>query len=148
MSKVFKWILYILLGLVILVVVAGVVFAGFGVLRGYRYEMMGPGIRLMEPNIRMMGAYNYHNLVGSIFGVLLCLGVILLVVVGIVALVYALTQRNRPIQNTPITQVTAPPVEVVSPTAEEVVPIRTCANCGKLAQHDWNTCPYCGNTLT
>ena len=147
MSKVFKWILYILLGLVILGLVTGVVLAGFGALRGFGYGMVRPGLQMMEPNIRMMGAYQYHNPTGVIFGGLLCLGVILLVVVGIVGLVYALTHRNRPVQNPPATQVTAPPAEVVAPTVEVVTPTHICANCGKPAQEEWNTCPYCGNPL-
>lgn len=148
MSKAFKWILYILLGLVILVLVVGVVYASYGAIRSTGYPMMRPGIRMMEPNFRFVEPFYFHTPVRSIFGALLCLGVILLVIVGIVALVYALTQRNRPIQNTPTTQATVPPAEIVSPTAEEVVAIRTCANCGKPAQQEWNTCPYCGNPLT
>jgi hypothetical protein len=147
MSKVFKWILYILIGLVIIVVISGAVFAGFGALRGFGNGMVRPGLRMMEPNIRMMGAYQYHNPTWVIFGGLLCLGVILLVIVGIVGLVYALTHRNQPVHNLPATQVTAPPAEVVAPTAEEVMPIRTCVNCGKPAQEEWNTCPYCGSPL-
>ncbi len=46
MNKVLKWILYILLGLVVLGVIAGIVFAIFG---GYGYTMMRPGFRMMEP---------------------------------------------------------------------------------------------------
>jgi len=50
MSKVLKWILYILVGLVALSVIAGVVFMVFG---GFRYGMMGPGIRAFGPGIRI-----------------------------------------------------------------------------------------------
>lgn len=125
MNKVLKWSLYILLGLVILAVVAGIVFAVFG---GYGYAMMRPGFRMMEP-MRF-----YSNPMRSIFGGLLGLGVLVLVIVGIVALVNALVRGNRPMQTTPPAQMTAP--------------TRTCSNCGKPAQEDWKTCPYCGNTLT
>ena len=125
MNKVLKWSLYILLGLVILAVVAGIVFAVFG---GYGYAMMRPGFRMMEP-MRF-----YSNPMRSIFGGLLGLGVLVLVIVGIVALVNALVRGNRPIQTTQPAQMTAP--------------TRTCSNCGKPAQEDWKTCPYCGNPLT
>jgi hypothetical protein len=125
MNKVLKWVLYVLLGLVILAVIAGIVFMIFG---GYGYGMMRPGIRMMEP-------FRYHfSPVRSIFGGLLGLGVVVLVIVGIVALVSALVRSNRPAQTTPPAQMTAPS--------------RTCSNCGKPAQDDWKTCPYCGNPLT
>jgi uncharacterized membrane protein len=130
MSKTLKWILYILLGLVALAVVAGIVFMVFG---GYGYGMMRPGIRMMEP-------YYYHSPVRLIFGGLLCLGVILLVIVGIVALVNALTHSNRSAQTAPPAQMTAQPAEMTNPS-------HTCSNCGKPAQEDWKTCPYCGNPL-
>jgi uncharacterized membrane protein len=125
MNKALKWILYILLGLVILAVIAGIVFAVFG---GVGYGMMRPGFRMMEPN------RFYNSPVRSIFIGLLCLGVLLLVIVGIVALVTALTRSNRAVQTTPPAQITTPS--------------RTCSNCGKPAQDDWKTCPYCGNPLT
>ena len=46
MSKALRWILYILLGLVALAIIAGIVFAVFG---AYRYGVMRPGVRMMEP---------------------------------------------------------------------------------------------------
>lgn len=125
MNKVLKWILYILLGLVILAVIAGIVFAIFG---GYRYTMMRPGFRMMEPQ------RFYFSPMRSIFGGLLGLGVFVLVIVGIVALVNALVRGSRSAQ-------TPPPAQMSAPT-------RTCSNCGKPAQEDWKTCPYCGNPLT
>jgi cation transporter-like permease len=125
MNKVLKWILYILLGLVVLAVIAGIVFAIFG---GVGYGMMRPGNRMMEP-------YRYNiSPVRSIFVGLLCLGVLLLVIVGIVALVTALMRGNRPAQ-------TIPPAQMTTPS-------RNCSNCGKPVQEDWKTCPYCGNPLT
>jgi uncharacterized membrane protein len=124
MSKTLKWILYIILGLVALAVVAGLVAMVFN---GYGYSMMRPGIRIMD-HMRF-----YYNPVRSIFGGLLCLGIILLMIVGIVALVYALTNSNKQTPTTTPAQITAPS--------------RTCGNCGKPAQEDWKTCPYCGNSL-
>lgn len=131
MNKVLKWILYILLGLVILAVIAGIVFAVFG---GYRYGMMRPGFRMIVP---MRNNFSPFRLIfGGVFG----LGVFVLVIVGIVALVNALVKSNRPAQMNP-------PAQMVSPV-QMPTPSRTCANCGKPAQDDWKTCPYCGNALT
>ena len=144
MNKVLKWILYILLGLLVLAIIGGflgMVFGGFG------YGMMRPGIRLMEPGIRMMEPYYYHRTGGFLFAGLLCLGVILLVIVGIVALVYALVNRNKNAQATAPAQITSPPVVTTNPPAEMTAPARTCNNCGKPAQEEWKTCPYCGNPL-
>jgi hypothetical protein len=131
MNKVLKWILYILLGLVVLAVVAGIVFAVFG---GYRFAMMRPGFRMMEPLRYSFSPF--RMIFGGIFG----LGVFVLVIIGIVALVNALVHGNRPAQMTP-------PAQVVPPT-QMTTPSRTCSNCGKPAQDDWKTCPYCGNPLS
>ena len=125
MSKALRWILYILLALVILAVLAGIVFAVFG---GYGYTMMRPGFRMMEPF-----RYNTFNPGRMIFGGLLGLGVFVLIIVGIVALINALVRGSRPMQ--------------ANPPAQTVIPSRTCSNCGKPAQDDWKTCPYCGNPL-
>ena len=92
MNKVLKWILYILLGLVVLAVIAGIVFAVFG---GYRYGMMRPGFRMMEP-FSEYGFSPFRMIFGGLFG----LGVFVLVIVGIVALVNALIRGNRPAQMT------------------------------------------------
>ncbi len=146
MKKVLKWILYILLGLVVLSVVAGFVAMLFGGY-GFGYGMMRPGFRLMEPSFRMMGAYNYHRPIGILFGGLLCLGVILLVIVGIVALVYALVNRNKPAQTAAPAQINTVPETTSTPPAEMTAPLHTCPNCGKPSQEDWKTCPYCGNPL-
>ena len=130
MSKALKVILFILLGLVVLAVIAGVVFAIFG---AFRYGMVHPGIRMMEPF-----RYSFNPL-RMIFGGLLGLGVFILVIVGILALVYALVRGNRPAQ----TSTSAP----MNTTTQVPAPTRTCSNCGKPAHEDWKTCPYCGNPL-
>jgi hypothetical protein len=143
MNKVLKWILYILLGLVVLAVVGGFLAMIFG---GFGYGMMRPGVRLMEPGIRMMEPFYYHRTGGFLFAGLLCLGVILLVIVGIVALVYALVNKNKNAQVTAPAPITSP-VETTSQPAEMTAPIRSCSNCGKPSQEEWKTCPYCGNPL-
>jgi hypothetical protein len=146
MKKVLKWILYILLGLVALSVVAGVVVMVFG---GLRYGgMMGPSTRYFGPDVRMMGPRGYYFHGGlPIFGALLCLGFLLLVIVGIVAFVNALVNRNKPSQIAPLAPAATSPAQIAVPVAETTAPEHTCSNCGKPAQADWKTCPYCGNPL-
>ncbi len=154
MSKVLKWILYVVLGLVALAVVAGIVVAIFGGV-GHGYYMVRPGFRMMEPF-----HYSYFNPGRMIFGGLLGLGFLILIIVGIVALISVITRGNRPAQvtqttqptpptqPTPAVEMTAPAGEMTAPAAEMAAPNRTCSNCGKPAQDDWHTCPYCGNPLT
>ncbi len=136
MSKALRWILYILLGLVVLAIIVGIVFAVFG---GYRYTMMGQGFRMMGP----MRYYSFSPL-RTIFGGLFGLGVFILVIVGIVALINALVRTNRPIPSNPPAAMTTP----ATATPATTTPTRTCSNCGKPAQDDWKTCPYCGSPLT
>jgi uncharacterized membrane protein len=143
MSKVLKWILYILLGLVALAVIVGVVFAFFG--WGHGFYMMRPGLRYVQP-------YHYNNFYPGrmIFGGLFGLGIFLLVIIGIVALISYLVRGNRPAQMTSSSQV--PAANQITPTPQEPVATpattRACSNCGKPAQDDWTTCPYCGHALT
>ncbi len=130
MTRAIKWILVIFLGVIVLAIIAAIVFAFIG---AARYGVaVGPGIRMVQP-------FQYHHIVGyrglgAIFGGLIGLGIFILLIVGIVALVSALFRNNRPAQMTPPAQ---PPA-----------PARMCPNCGKPAQEDWKTCPYCGNPLT
>src|SRR4030042_5128927 len=138
MNKVLKWILYVLLGLVVLVVIGCIVYVALG---GYHYALVRPGIRMMEPFRYSFNPFRdnfspFRMIFGGIFG----LGMFVLVIVGIVALVNAITRGNRPAQMTPPTQMDTP--------APMAAPPRTCSNCGKPAQDDWKPCPYCGNTLT
>ena len=131
MNKVLKWILYVLLGLVVLAVIGCIVYIAFG---GYHYAMVRPGFRMMEP------FWNSFSPFRTIFGGIFGLGIFVLVIVGIVALVNAIMRGNRPAQMTPPTQMDTP--------APMAAPTRTCSNCGKPAEDDWKTCPYCGNPLT
>ena len=129
MTRALKWILIVLLGVIVLAIIAGIVFAFIG---AARYGVVRPGFHMVQPY------QSYRSIpfsgIGAIFGGLLGLGVFVLVIVGIVALINALFRSNRPAQMTSQTQAPAPS--------------RTCSNCGKLAQEDWKTCPYCGNPLT
>jgi len=132
MNKALKWILYVLLGLVILAIIAGIVFAVFG---GYSYTMMRPGFRMMAP-YRSFGFSPLRAIFGGVFG----LGIFILVIVGIIALVNALVRGNRPAAYSQPTQPAAP--------VQSAAATRNCPNCGKPAQEDWKTCPYCGTQLT
>jgi hypothetical protein len=85
--------------------------------RGYGY----PG---------MMGGFFFPF--GGLFMGLIGLAVLGLAVYGVVALF-----NRRPAAQAP----------VVSPAAVSPVATHPCASCGKPAQDDWKTCPYCGNAL-
>jgi len=102
------------------VVVLLVFFAGISLLgnRGYGgWGMMGPG---------MMGGWGIgpFGWFGMIFMWLIPAGLVVLVVSGIVWLARSIGGAG-------------------SPTS----PARKCPNCGRSAQTDWNTCPYCGQSL-
>jgi hypothetical protein len=135
MNKVLKWVLIVLGGLVVLAIIAGIVLVFV-----YRpgVVMMRPGFRMMQP-FRNYGDGFGFNPLRMIFGGLLGLGIFLLVIVGIVALVNMLVRSGRSTQS-------LPPVQPAN--MAPAAPARTCSNCGRPAQEDWKTCPYCGNPLT
>ncbi len=118
MKKVWKWILGILMGLVVLAILFCLPFLfragcpafadGYG--GGFGWHMGGFG------GMPMMRGFGFLPL-GGLFG----LGVFALIVLGIIWLVRALR-------------------------APRILP-RTCAKCGKPSQAEWNTCPYCGKAL-
>lgn len=75
----------------------------------------------------MMGGWGFMNpfgFLGMALMWLLPIGVLVLFVYGAVSLFNGLNRSGN-----------APLVE------------RKCTNCGKAAQDDWSTCPYCGKTL-
>jgi hypothetical protein len=129
MNRTLKWILFVLLGVVVLAMVAVGIIAIFGFFRSN--TIMGPGI----PWDGHMG-FNSSPLRLFFIG-LLCLGFILLFIVGVIALVAALARGNRPVSVTP----------AVTPTAPVIVAERPCPSCGRMTQTDWKNCPYCGNPL-
>ena len=131
MSKTWKWILGISLGLVILVGLGFVLTSSFGYGHmsawsqapyGGRPMMDDNGFRGRHP---MMG-YGFSPLGGIIMGLgmlliwTIPLGILFLVIYGAVRLAI----RPGRIHST-----------------------MACSNCGKPAQEDWNTCPYCETTL-
>ena len=116
MNKI-NWAAVVIFSIVVLLVCL----AGIGLLGGWRYGgwgMMGPG---------MMGGWGMGPFggIGMIFMWLVPVGLVVLVVLGIVWLVRAISAPGG-----------------VTPAA------RTCPNCGRPAQADWRTCPYCGQDLS
>ena len=111
------WILAIVLGLVALFFLPSLLTGRFWQ-DGYGGMMGGPG---------MMGSWGYMNPLGFLGMALMWLipvGVLVLLVIGVVSL---FKSANRP-GNIPSSE-------------------RKCADCGKAAQMDWVTCPYCGKPL-
>ena len=113
------WIVEIVVALVLILVLPGIFMGGRSWTGGYG-GMMGPG---------MMGGFSFWNPLGFIGMALMWLipiGLLVLLVLGAVALINALSRQGK---------------------AVTVMPDRTCANCGKPAQPGWTTCPYCGKSL-
>jgi len=166
MKTFWKWVIGIVIGLVILAVIVGGTFAlgyfgprmaltlqargyngGYGPggmmrprgndqygNRGYGpgfypHGMMGRGFGFMRPMMFGFGFFPF-----GLFMWIIPLAVLGLAIYGVVALV-----RRPPASAAPAA---AAPAEVAS-----AAPARTCGNCGKPAQEDWKTCPYCGTAL-
>jgi len=94
---------------------------GYGMMRGGRYGMMGPG---------MMGGWGFGPFAWlfMLMGLLFPVGVLVLLVLGIVWLFRRVSEPSGPTSQAP-----AGP---------------TCSNCGRPVQADWRLCPYCGQALT
>jgi uncharacterized membrane protein len=144
MNKTLKWILGILIGLLVLAAIAAVAFFGFG--GWYGHGMMGAygfrnwegrGVMPMHPGgfWGRSGGFRGGGFfwLGMLPGLLFNLGILVLIVLGVIYLVRALTGHRAPA--TTNAQISA---------AE---PVKTCSNCGKSVQADWMHCPYCGNSL-
>jgi hypothetical protein len=144
MKKVWKWILGIVIGLIVLVVLVSAAFfmrRGFHAVRfedehlrtwsqeapgmmpygGFGYQMRGPG----------MMNYGGMGVLGGFLGGLISLGFLALLVLGIIWLV-----RNL---HTP------KPVDVS--TVTPAIAMNPCKKCGKPVQADWSNCPYCGKKV-
>jgi TRAP-type C4-dicarboxylate transport system permease small subunit len=157
MSKTWKWIIGILIGLMVLAVIIAIPFGmhqlagnytqqfpARGFERGFDHDF-GPGMmgrgggadnfywhhNMMNRNPGFVGPMVYGSgfFFFEIFRLLIPLAVVGLAIYG----VFALFRRK--------------PSPVVAAEAAPAVPTRTCASCGKSAQDDWKNCPYCGNAL-
>lgn len=111
----------IIIPLLVVLSVAIVLGLGFGALlpfRGGFYPGMMGGYRTM-----MLPGF---GLIGMLLMIVAPVGLLALIALAIIWLV----------------QITTRP----APTAP-IAAMRTCAHCGKPAQADWKTCPYCGTAL-
>jgi uncharacterized membrane protein len=157
MSKTWKWIIGILIGLLLLAVIVAIPFGMHQFASGYGYAAQFPergferGFdRDLGPGMMGRGAGNYywhHGMMGGRqgyinpmmngfgffpFGILMWivpLAVLGLAIYGMVALF-----SRKP----------SPAVAVETAPA---APTRTCSSCGKPAQDEWKNCPHCGSTL-
>ena len=150
MKKVWKWVIGIVIGLVVLAVLVGVGFMVFGdfhavrIQNGYArgWSQQGPGtlpyngfgMQMRGPG--MMGRGGIMPFGGFIAG-LICLGILALIGLGIVWLVRATRKSTR--VDSPASSTV--PVEIPTPA------IATCQKCGKPIQAEWKNCPYCGKKV-
>lgn len=106
--------------------------------------LFGMFLLILLPGIWMFGSSwtgGYGGMMGGFYpmhpfgwgwmflGWLIPVGVIVLLVVGVFGLINGYNRSG---------QLTHP----------SVTQSRTCSHCGKPAQAEWNTCPYCGQKLT
>ncbi len=151
MKKVWKWVIGIILGLIVIAVLVGVGFLVWGdmhVVRGVsqltpRYSQRGPGIMpyggfgygMRGPGMMGYGIFPF----GGIFGGLMMLAFLVLVVLGIIWLVNR-SRAPKPVAATP----TAP---AASPEPAAVTVLTPCKKCGRPLQAEWAVCPYCGKKV-
>jgi hypothetical protein len=153
MKKVWKWIIGIILGLVIIAVLVGVAFMVKSHFYGYCAESFGPrnfsnrGPDYFErgPGMMPYGGYGHmrgtgmmgygFSPFGGIFGGLISLGFLALVVLGVIWLVNRLRTPQR--VEVPAVIPAAVPVEIVKP----------CKQCGRPLQDEWKVCPHCGKKV-
>lgn len=142
MKKVWKWIIGIVIGLVVLAVLVSVGFAfrmhnsvvGLRGMRGWD-DGFGRGFGMMPFGRMHGGGFGMMGGLGMFFGGLLQLGFLVLLVLGIIWLVRKLRQPAA--VTTPVT-----PVVVAS-----VAPESSCGKCGYHIQAEWKVCPNCGKKL-
>jgi heme A synthase len=151
MKKVWKWILGILLGLIVIGVLVGVAFMVFGNFHSYRVESLNPrGFDNGGPGMMPFGGYGHmrgpgmmgfgrNPLIGFI-GCLFSLGILALLVLGIIWLVRTL-RSPKAAQAAPAVM----PVETPAATPAMVTP--SCKKCGQPLQADWKVCPHCGKKI-
>jgi hypothetical protein len=157
MSRIFKWILGILL---VLVVFAGLAFAGYMLYThwtgaGWMPEQRAFQFRDNLPWCDRMPMFGYHMpgmrfggfFFSFILGGIFRLGTLVLVVIGIVALVRAIWPA-RPVMVAPASPITAAPTSMPAAGPSEVAPgestFSTCASCASPLQPGWKHCPNCG----
>jgi Na+-transporting methylmalonyl-CoA/oxaloacetate decarboxylase gamma subunit len=171
-----KWIIGIVVGLFVIVCLAGFAllairgFNGSGLVLGTRmgqfwngqrsmpfgnmpFRDMPWGVMPMRPYRGFFGGWNgLFSPLRFIAFPLLCLGFLALVILGIIALIRS-QSRPKPAAAavTPAVAPMAEPNTTVeqstgAPVTEVVEP--TCPNCGQPVQRAWKHCPNCGAPLT
>lgn len=107
------------------IVVLLVFLVGVSLLGGWGYSgwgIMGPG--MMGPGMMGGRGFGLFGWVGMIFMWFIPLGLIVMAGLGIAWL-----------------------VRVIVNPGGSVSTARTCPHCGRTAQADWHTCPFCGQAL-
>jgi TRAP-type C4-dicarboxylate transport system permease small subunit len=154
MSKTWKWIIGILIGLLILAVIVAIPFGMHQFASGYTAQFPARGFdRDLGPGMMGRGEGNYYwhqGMMGGsqgfsrpmayglgffafgIFRLIIPLAVLGLAIYGVIALF-----KRRPASIAPAEAVPSAPV----------VSSRSCGSCGKPAMDEWKNCPYCGNSL-
>jgi len=148
MKTVWKWVIGIVIGLIVVALVVGGVFllrshlpaiasirVNRPVVQGYGpgrlpFRGAGPGNRGWNMGPRMMGFGMFP--LGAIFAGLFGIGLLALLVLGIVWLAGGFSNSKT---------VTTAPMQAAP------APMLTCKHCGKPVQADWRNCPYCGKKL-
>jgi hypothetical protein len=156
MKKIWKWVLGILVGLLVVALIGSVVYlavsrGGGGPWmmgeRSFRSWGGGDDLRRFTMPMHPGGWFNTRGFAGffllrMLFGGLFWVGLITLSVIGVVSLLRRRkgAQPQSSLPGAPAAQMPAPEPSPAQP--------RTCANCAHTVQDDWSHCPYCGNTLT
>ncbi len=143
MKKVWKWIIGIVLGLVVLAVLVGVGFMARSNFHAYRagdfdlrgFSVRGPGMMSyggFGSHMRGFGMMGYGFMpFGGFLGGLFSLGFLALAVMGVIWLV------NRLRTPKPVEASAAIPTAAVNP----------CKKCGMPIQDGWKVCPHCGKKV-
>jgi hypothetical protein len=156
-----KWILGISIGLVVGCIFLAVV-GGAGYFMLNRSGLLGweMGSRLDRPwggQVMPYGRMPMHAYPGT-FGFfsplryiafpLICLGILLLLVLGIVALVRSVSRPHH-VETSSVPAPAPAQATTETPVQSEAVQAAThnCPNCGRESQEDWVSCPYCGAPL-
>ena len=150
MNKFWKWFLIVLGILVVLVVIAVAIIGfthGFGRMGfdggrfsgfdGFHHRYGGFAMPGRPGGFDMMPGMGLIGLLLSCFGLAVVVGAIALVVLGVIKMT-----THKMVHTAGMTSSPSPDV-----SPQENTPARLCSHCGKPAQADWVTCPYCGEKL-
>jgi hypothetical protein len=151
MKKLWKWVIGIVLGLVVLAVLVGVGFLVWGNMHVYRgVAQFNRGFSQHGPGMMPYGGFGYEfrgpgmmgyrmNPFGGLIGGLFVLGFLALVVLGIIWLVTRISSPKRVTTISSTAAATSEPMQVAGLTP--------CKKCGRSLQADWSVCPYCGKKV-